>query len=582
MSLFGIRWLWQPWLERRVPTLCQNAQGSTLEGGQACPLISIVNTLLLRGSMSLPASAVDYISSEELILVLSAYLVAANAKTGSEDRRMALHEALAMLPRLERGLDVDVRFRDCEGFQFTAALTAFDAVGIRLVHGWVVAPEEPEAQLLRDCTYDTIMLAVAAAASSVESSEKGAPGVAPPSTSTTGVAPSTEGGRGVAETVPSDIATGEAASEPPQAAVAEAEGTGLEAETLQAGVFVPAPAGAALVASTAEAAVQGAASDAAVASAGAVLHGAAVGAAAAGAAEVEAARAGPTAARLSTPASSTMDTSTVATGSDASDLARQASLEGSLDREGGARSGAGVAARPQSTCSAHELILAWLSDTASQLTHAGLVQLRDRLREGEFAVLFRNGHFSTLCRAGHDVFALITDVGYRDGGGKAAWELFSSPHDTVLCDVSFRPLEGMSSSDPELDSDFALAVRLQKEEEAAAQQQQGRPQQEIWQQSPAAAGVQQPLPASVHRQPPPAVLHQQPHSLAPPRQPAPPPSAPVVGRHDRYKNQAAGLRDLARERESRGPQGQAPPEERQRHPPRGKGNGKGSEGCSCM
>ena len=42
------------------------------------------------------------------------------------------------------------------------------------------------------------------------------------------------------------------------------------------------------------------------------------------------------------------------------------------------------------------LIEQFLDDNRSQLTHYGIMQLNETMRDNQLAVLFRNNHFSTI------------------------------------------------------------------------------------------------------------------------------------------------------------------------------------------
>lgn len=66
-------------------------------------------------------------------------------------------------------------------------------------------------------------------------------------------------------------------------------------------------------------------------------------------------------------------------------------------------------------------ILQFLESTSSQMTAYGLFELRERLSNGELAVLFRNNHFSTLYKRDGQLYALMTDQGYEGQG--VAWEV---------------------------------------------------------------------------------------------------------------------------------------------------------------
>lgn len=53
-----------------------------------------------------------------------------------------LDTVIKLLPRLQYGLDVNVRFNSIRGFEFTEEMAAFDMSGVTLLHGWIVDPED--------------------------------------------------------------------------------------------------------------------------------------------------------------------------------------------------------------------------------------------------------------------------------------------------------------------------------------------------------------------------------------------------------------------------------------------------------
>ena len=53
-----------------------------------------------------------------------------------------LDTVIKLLPRLQYGLDVNVRFNNIRGFEFTEEMAAFDMSGVTLLHGWIVDPED--------------------------------------------------------------------------------------------------------------------------------------------------------------------------------------------------------------------------------------------------------------------------------------------------------------------------------------------------------------------------------------------------------------------------------------------------------
>lgn len=67
-----------------------------------------------------------------------------------KQRQQQVDEMMKILPNLQYGLDVNLRFtKGVMGAEFTAGLTAFDALGVDLVHGWLVDPTENEGETFR-------------------------------------------------------------------------------------------------------------------------------------------------------------------------------------------------------------------------------------------------------------------------------------------------------------------------------------------------------------------------------------------------------------------------------------------------
>lgn len=83
----------------------------------------------------------------------------------------------------------------------------------------------------------------------------------------------------------------------------------------------------------------------------------------------------------------------------------------------------------------------FLNSTASQLTYTGLVELHQTMHDGELCAFFRNNHFSTLYKRDGELYVLVTDLGYLHE--QAVWEkLDGTDGDTTLyrADFSVCPL----------------------------------------------------------------------------------------------------------------------------------------------
>ena len=151
---------------RRCAVVTQNENGP-------CPLIGIVNVLLLRNAVTLQgAPDVPEVSAQELMSLVAARILDENARGGAggrtgddaakgddfeamdaeqaeamrQNQEQNVSDAMAALPSLATGLDVNVRFRHALDFEFTAELAIFDLLDITLCHAWVADPaHHPEA-----------------------------------------------------------------------------------------------------------------------------------------------------------------------------------------------------------------------------------------------------------------------------------------------------------------------------------------------------------------------------------------------------------------------------------------------------
>lgn len=47
-----------------------------------------------------------------------------------------------ILPKLQYGMNVNVKFTGIKAFEFTQELIVFDLLNIRLVHGWLYDPQD--------------------------------------------------------------------------------------------------------------------------------------------------------------------------------------------------------------------------------------------------------------------------------------------------------------------------------------------------------------------------------------------------------------------------------------------------------
>lgn len=153
----------------RVPVVTQNENGP-------CPLLAIVNILLLRGQvkdsisldktsptpqMHLDANS-EVVSSQYLLDRLFDCVLRLRPKNLAQGEEAHyernLNDALGELQRLMTGIDVNVKFNSCDSFESTPDVLIFDLLDIPLYHGWVVDPkEEQTAHVLGEKSYNTLV-----------------------------------------------------------------------------------------------------------------------------------------------------------------------------------------------------------------------------------------------------------------------------------------------------------------------------------------------------------------------------------------------------------------------------------------
>jgi hypothetical protein len=93
-----------------------------------CPLLAIANVLLLRNQLQLPAG-VGEVSQGRLVQMLAGLLLDSNNLEGQRQQALSAEQAaslqhnlsgaIALLPKLTTGIDVNLRFHDTAGFEYT-------------------------------------------------------------------------------------------------------------------------------------------------------------------------------------------------------------------------------------------------------------------------------------------------------------------------------------------------------------------------------------------------------------------------------------------------------------------------------
>ncbi|CAF1675216.1 unnamed protein product, partial [Adineta ricciae] len=150
-NIYLIKWI--DFNHERLPILLQNVNGP-------CPLLAIVNILLLRKRILLHPTATT-ISTERVVALLAEYLLQIDS-TKLPNRQQANYEqniedTLAVLPQFLTGLDINLRFNGVDQFEYTRECIIFDLLGIQLYHGWIIDPQNKQLQALRFSSYNQLV-----------------------------------------------------------------------------------------------------------------------------------------------------------------------------------------------------------------------------------------------------------------------------------------------------------------------------------------------------------------------------------------------------------------------------------------
>ncbi|KAB5526000.1 hypothetical protein PHYPO_G00146660 [Pangasianodon hypophthalmus] len=151
-SIYHIKWI--RWKEENTPIITQNENGP-------CPLLAIMNVLLLAWKVKLPPM-MEIITAEQLMEYLGDYILDAKPKEISEVQRLNyeqnMSDAMAVLHKLQTGLDVNVKFTGVRVFEYTPECIVFDLLDIPLYHGWLVEPQMSDiVKAVGNCSYNQLV-----------------------------------------------------------------------------------------------------------------------------------------------------------------------------------------------------------------------------------------------------------------------------------------------------------------------------------------------------------------------------------------------------------------------------------------
>ncbi|KAL9387138.1 hypothetical protein Peur_020262 [Populus x canadensis] len=143
-------------LGRTTPIVLQNDNGP-------CPLLAICNVLLLKNNLNLSSDSAE-VSQEKLLSLVAERLIDSNSNVNNKDagyvenQQQNIADAIDLLPRLATGIDVNLKFRRIDDFEFTRECAIFDLLDIPLYHGWIVDPQDYDtANAIGPKSYNTLM-----------------------------------------------------------------------------------------------------------------------------------------------------------------------------------------------------------------------------------------------------------------------------------------------------------------------------------------------------------------------------------------------------------------------------------------
>lgn len=151
-SLYHIKWI--KWKGINTPIITQNENGP-------CPLLAIVNVLLLQRRIRIP-SPQEIVTSGQLMEYIGDCILEESPKQLSEGAQLNyeqnMHDAIAIMNKLQTGLDVNVKFTGVSDFEFTPECIVFDLLSIGLYHGWLVDPQNTEiASAIGSLSYNQLV-----------------------------------------------------------------------------------------------------------------------------------------------------------------------------------------------------------------------------------------------------------------------------------------------------------------------------------------------------------------------------------------------------------------------------------------
>jgi hypothetical protein len=418
-----------------------------------CPLLALSNVLFLRGVLTAPHPDLPKIHISELTAMLAEYMLETNQPSETDaglraNQQQNLQDGMSLFPKLQRGLDVNVKFNAVDAFEYSEDLLLFDLLNVRLLHGWLVDPQDGETcAAVGNLTYNQVVERIIDYQSSSSNNHEHQSAFQP------------NGNEQQAEEAPA--AAPEAAThEPVQPAAASPRptlGQQAEEDELQRALALSM-----VVASTEDAPLaQVSPPPSPPAGQSGELMDTQTEVSAPEGEETPAAHASGDAPANSDYAPAFDPFPTVSgTAPIAPPVATEEPTPPPDDTP--TEDASVTRSRTSDTVTREGIFLQeWLHGSASQLTYYGLERLHTELSERELCVFFRNNHFATLTKHAGELYLLVTDLGYAREP-LIVWERLNQiDGDSTLCMSSFdRVDESLTATATEAASAAAFEVQF--------------------------------------------------------------------------------------------------------------------------
>ncbi|XP_052800935.1 ubiquitin carboxyl-terminal hydrolase MINDY-2-like [Mya arenaria] len=153
-SIYHVKWI--SFKNNKLPIITQNENGP-------CPLLAIINVLLLQKRISLPLQT-EVISVNQLMTHLGDCVlqnVPGEEGVSTPSRlnfEQNMGDAMEVMYKLQTGLDVNVKFTGVRDFEYTQECIIFDLLQIALFHGWLVDPQnKSESEAVGKYSYNQLV-----------------------------------------------------------------------------------------------------------------------------------------------------------------------------------------------------------------------------------------------------------------------------------------------------------------------------------------------------------------------------------------------------------------------------------------